>query len=158
METNKKSLEDLLSRNDYKRLTVTLKERVEDVAKRIRTKMEELDIPNDDDFYKGEIGVDNVVVSIKRVHSNSGYSYDFLAIKRIEEDPYFDVSYSWHSLEDINHDYYYCNDFNARVHGATNKEALAFVNVAGRIIEGLAEIEEEKVAAVEEALSKIVNI
>ena len=37
METNKKSLEDLLSRNDYKRLTVTLKERVEDVAKRIRT-------------------------------------------------------------------------------------------------------------------------
>ena len=49
----KKTLDEILNRNDYVRLTATLKTRVEEIAKRIREKMEELDILNDDNFDNG---------------------------------------------------------------------------------------------------------
>lgn len=55
-------LNQILARDDYKRMTAALKEKTEEVAKRIRQKMDELDIIDDDDFDKGEIGVDNIVV------------------------------------------------------------------------------------------------
>lgn len=147
-----KTLDEILNRNDYLRLTETLKERVEEIARRIRQKMVELDIENDDDFWNGEIGVDNVVVRIVRQKSSVG-TYSYLAIKREVDAEYDGTStYSYFSLEDINKDFYYSGDFNARVQGASNKEALAFLNVAKKLIQGLGEVEQEKVKAIENSL------
>lgn len=143
-------LNQILARDDYKRLTESLKEKVEEVAKRIRQKMDELDIIDDDDFDKGEIGVDNIIVRVVKVKSNSGFACEFLGIKRYEDE--YNNTY-WASLEDIEHTFYFCNDYNAKVYGATNKEALAFLNVAAKLIEGLGEIEDKKANEIQKALN-----
>lgn len=143
-------LNQILARDDYKRLTESLKEKVEEVAKRIRQKMDELDIIDDDDFDKGEIGVDNIIVRVVKVKSNSGFACEFLGIKRYEDE--YNRTY-WASLEDIEHTFYFCNDYNAKVYGATNKEALAFLNVAAKLIEGLGEIEDKKANEIQKALN-----
>lgn len=156
MTSNKnKSLDSILARNDYKRLTASLKERVEDIAKRIREKMEELDIPHDEDFYEGEICANGVTVRIDSVRTNGLGSYEFLAIRREGE---YHGEYSWYSLEDINREYYYAGDFNARVRGANSKEALAFLNVARQLIEGLGAVERVNTSMVEKALNDTENI
>ena len=136
-----KEIYEILNRNDYVRLTAKLKSRVEKLAKRIREKMKDLDISNNDDFYNGEIGIDDVAVRVKSIKSRTG-EYEFLAIKR-EGECYGESS--WYSLEDIGKEYYYAGDFSAKVVGASNKEALAFLNVARKLIEGLGNIEEERV-------------
>ena len=134
----KKTLDEILNRNDYVRLTATLKTRAEEIAKRIREKMKDLDISNNDDFYKGEIGIDDVAVRVKSIKSRTG-EYEFLAIKR-EGECYGESS--WYSLEDIGKEYL----------GASNKEALAFLNVAKKLIEGLGNIEGESVKNLQIAL------
>ena len=141
----KKTLDEILNRNDYVRLTATLKTRVEEIAKRIREKMEELDILNDDNFENGEIGVDDVVVRVVSIKKQTFGEYEYLAIKREGES-------SWYSLEDIGKEYYYAGDFSAKVVGASNKEALAFLNVAKKLIEGLGNIEDERVNNLQTAL------
>ena len=144
----KNTLDEILNRNDYIRLTATLKTIAEEIAKRIREKMEDLDIANNDDFYRGEIGIDNVVVRVKSIKSRAG-EYEFLAIKR-EGECYGESS--WYSLEDIGKEYYYAGDFSAKVVGASNKEAIAFLNVAKKLIEGLGNIEGESVKNLQIAL------
>lgn len=147
----KLDLNQILARDDYKRMSAALKEKVEEVAKRIRQKMDELDIIDDDDFDNGEIGVDNIVVRSMRVRSNSGFTYEFLGIKRYEDE--YNHTY-WASLEDIDHTFYFCSDLTAKVNGATNKEALAFLNVAAKLILGLGEIEEKKANNIQTVLNK----
>ena len=140
-----KEIYEILNRNDYVRLTAKLKSRVEELAKRIREKMEELDIVNDDNFDNGEIGVDGVVVRVIAIKRQTFGEYEYLAIKREGES-------SWYSLEDIGKEYYYAGDFSAKVVGASNKEALAFLNVAKKLIEGLGNIEGESVKNLQIAL------
>ena len=146
----KKTLDEILNRNDYVRLTATLKTRVEEIAKRIREKMEALDIANDDDnFDNGEIGIDGIVVRVVSMKRRTFGEYEYLAIKR-EGECYGD--YKWYSLEDVDKEYYYAGDFTAKVVGASNKEALAFLNVAKKLIEGLENIEDERVNNLQTAL------
>lgn len=152
---NKKSFEEMLSRNDYKRLTDRLKQRAEYIAKLIHKKMEELDISEDENYHNGEIEVNNVVVRICSKRSNGMGSYEYLAILRGGDDCYDDV---WASLEDIGHSFYWCGDYYAWVEGANNKEALAFLNVAGRIIESLDKTEDKQVEDIYAVLNKTDNI
>lgn len=142
-------LNQILERDDYKRMTAALKEKVEEIAQRIGMKMDELDIINDDDFDNGEIGADNIVVRNVIVKSDSGFTYKFLGIKRYDD---MNNYTSWASLEDIEHTFFFCNDFTAKVSGATNKEALAFLNVAAKLIKGLGEIEQKNVDEIKHAL------
>lgn len=141
-----KNLNEILNRDDYKKLTKQLKERVEKIACAISTKMFELDIEED------MINIDNVCVTCRSVRSSIG-DYDYLAIARNTE-----YGTEWYSLEDVNHSYYYCNDFNARVHGCTNKEALLFLNVASKIIEYLGVIEEKQVLHLQQSLDNTKGI
>ena len=145
---NKSNIYGILNRNDYVRLSAKLKSRVEELAKSIREKMEELDIVNDDDFDSGEIGIDDVVVRVVSMKRRTFGEYEYLAIKR-EGECYGEAS--WYSLEDIGKEYYYAGDFTAKVVGATNKEALAFLNVAKKLIEGLGELEQNRVESVKAA-------
>lgn len=135
-----KNLNEILKRDDYKKLTKQLKERVEKIACSIAVKMFDLDIERE------IIKIDDVQVTCNRVRSSGG-AYDFLAIGR--EDGY---GTNWYSLEDVNHSYYYCGDYDARVCGCTNKEALCFLNVASKIIERLDEIERAQVKEIQKAL------
>ena len=145
---NKSNIYEILNRNDYVRLSSKLKSRVEELAKRIREKMEDLDIANDDNFDNGEIGADGVVVRVVSIKRQTFGEYEYLAIKR-EGECYGESS--WYSLEDIGKEYYYAGDFTAKVVGATNKEALAFLNVAKKLIEGLGELEQKRVESVNAA-------
>lgn len=152
METTKKqqtSLDAILARTDYKRLTKNLKERVEEIAAQIRKKMIELDI-EDDAEYKGIIGCRGVKVAVCNESAN-GFSYNFLGFKA-QNDDY--IRYRWHSLEDVAHSYYFAGDFNARIEGASNNEALLFLSVARELIIGLGEIEKKKAEAIEKALQE----
>ena len=135
-----KNVNEILKRDDYKKLTKQLKERVEKIACSIAVKMFDLDIERE------IIKIDDVQVTCNRVRSSGG-AYDFLDIGR--EDGY---GTNWYSLEDINHSYYYCGDYDARVCGCTNKEALCFLNVASKIIERLDEIERAQVKEIQKAL------
>ena len=146
-----KTLDAILRRNDYARLTATLKARVEEIAKRIREKMDYLDISDDDNFDNGEIGIDGVVVRVVSMKRRTFGEYEYLAIKREGE---CHGDYKWYSLEDVGKEYYYAGDFTAKVVGATNKEALAFLNVAKKLIKGLGYIEDERVKSVEATLNR----
>lgn len=139
----------ILERDDYKRLTENLKSVTNEIAERIRKKMIQLEIDDDNDFDNGEIGVEGVTVKAMSVKSNSGLIHEFLAIKRIGDSC---GEYDWRSLQDIGDEYYFASDFNAVVNGASNKEALDFLNVAPKLIQGLGEIEQKKVDAIKSAI------
>ena len=142
-------LNQILARDDYKRMTENLKSITEEVARAIHTKMDELEIENNTDFDNGEIGADDVVVKVISVNSGSGFNRSFLGIKRYEEGAHHAY---YASLEDINSTYYFCGDFNARIYGATNKEALAFLNVAKRLIQGLGELEQKQADEIQQTI------
>lgn len=143
----------ILNRSDYSRLVASVKDKCEEVAKVVRKKMEELDIPNDPNYYYGEVAAANdIIVRVVSKRSNVG-TYDFLAIKGEEEDGDSTVT-TWHSLEDINKDYYYGGDFTARIIGANSKEALRFLNAAGDLVKSLDLIEDGQVQRGEDILSK----
>ena len=146
-----KTLDEILRRNDYARLTATLKARVEEIAKRIREKMDYLDIADDDNFDNGEIGIDGVVVRVISMKRRTFGEYEYLAIKREGE---YHGDYKWYSLEDVGKEYYYAGDFTAKVVGATNKEALEFLNVAKKLIKGLGDVEDKRVKSIEAALNR----
>lgn len=145
------NLNEILARDDYKRMTENLKSITEEVARAIHKKMDELEIEDDTDFDNGEIGVDDVVVRVITVNSNSGFNRSFLGIKRYEEG---DNHAYYASLEDINDTYYFCGDFNAKIYGATKKEALAFLNASKKLILGLGELEQHQVEEIQKVLDE----
>lgn len=142
-------LNKVLARDDYKRMTENLKSVVEEVAVKIRKKMDELDIINNTEFDNGEIGFGNVVVRSESVRSNSGFTREFLAIKRVDEKNGFTT---WRSLNDIEGTYYFCGDFNAKIYGASRKEALAFLNVARYLIIGLGKVEQKQADEIQQTI------
>ena len=148
------NLNEILARDDYKRMTENLKSVTEEVAEGIRKKMDELDIINNTEFDNGEIGFGNVVVRLDSVRSNSGFTRKFLAIKRVDEKDGF---VTWRSLEDIGNSYYFTGDYNAKIYGASNKEALAFLNVARQLIIGLGKVEQKQADEIQQAIDKYRN-
>lgn len=145
------NLNEILARDDYKRMTENLKSITEEVARAIHKKMDELEIEDNTDFDNGEIGVDDVVVRVITVNSNSGFNRSFLGIKRYEEGN----NHAYYaSLEDINDTYYFCGDFNAKIYGATKKEALAFLNASKKLILGLGELEQHQVEEIQKVLDE----
>ena len=136
-----KTLDEILKREDYKRLTSEMTERVYDIAIKIRRKMHSLDIK--------ELTVDGLKIRDCKRRSNVD-NYVFLAV--VDNEDYED------SLYDINDSGYLHNDYSCWINGATNKEALAFLNRARKIIEYLGEKEEEKVKAIQQAMADTADL
>lgn len=136
-----KTLDEILKREDYKRLTSKMAERVYDIAIKIRRKMHSLDIK--------ELTVDGLKIRDCKRRSNVD-SYVFLAV--VDNEDYED------SLYDINDSGYLHNDYSCYINGATNKEALAFLNRARKIIEYLGEKEEEKVKVIQQAMADTADL
>lgn len=152
-----KTLDEILKRDDYKRLTSQLEHRAENIAASIRHKIVELDAEDKIIKIRSEGNYD-VLVSVRSVSTRSLGSYTFLAMDCsmwLDNDDCYGTC--WASLEDIANSYYYTGDFGAWVQGAPRNAALAFLNVAKQIIEKLGEIEENKVKAVEAALNETDN-
>lgn len=123
-----KTIDEILNRSDYKRMSEQLESRCNEIAKKLRIKMYQLDL--------SEIGDYEV-----RFFRNSNGTYRFLA-------------YEGSSLEDVNNSYYYCGDFNCRVVGASHRVALRFLNNAKNLFEHLDKIEDEQTKEVSDALEK----
>ena len=131
-----KTLDEILKREDYKRLTSEMADRVHDIAIRIRCTMHCLDIT--------EITVDGLTIRDCKRCSNVD-SYEFLAV--VDDD---DFEYS---LYDINDSGYLHNDYSCYINGATNKQALAFLNRVRKISEYLGEKEAEKIKQLKQAMA-----
>ena len=138
----KKTIDEILNRNDYSRLTEQMRQRVEEIAERIHYKLDDLDIANDSDYHNGEICYSDVIVRVARYSCNDDY-YTTLTIKS------GDV---WHTLERVGREFGF-DDGNYIRGRATNNECLAFLNVARKLIEGLGYIEEKMAEAIQKALS-----
>ena len=141
------SLDSILARDDYKRMTAQLREKVEDIAHRIYKKMEELDIDE-------PIEVDGVTIERSSACANVG-TYNYLAILDNDGDRSMPEEYQGrHSLEDIGRGYYYAGDFTAWVQGASNKEALAFLKAAKDFILALGEMEQKQTDNIQKAIKE----
>lgn len=153
MNSNSKniSLDEILARKDYMRMTEQLKDKVEYIAHRICDKMFELDIEE-------SLSVDGVTIKPTSVCSNMG-GYLFLAIlDNVGDTSMQEQNIRGHSLEDIGRGYYYGCDLTAWVQGASNKEALTFLHAAKDIILKLGEIEQMQAEDIKQAIDENDNI
>ena len=142
-----KTIDEILKRDDYARLTKALKDRTEEIAVKVRRKMNDLDLD--------EIYIEGLTLIVKEYSADHGqYHFDNLSIKQycaVDYDGGYD---EYLSLEDINESYYAYDDYYCKVEGASNKEALKFLNSAKKIFEYLDEIETQQVNEVNKALEE----
>ena len=142
-----KSIDEIINRDDYTRLTKTLKDRTEEIAVKVRRKMNDLDLYT--------IKVDGLTLTVKKYSADYGqYHSDKLSIERHCIDDYKEEYNEYVSLEDINESYYLAGDYKCWITGASNKEALKFLNSAKKIFEYLDEIETQQVNDVTKALEE----
>ena len=127
-----RTLEEIINRNDYTRLTHDLNGRVQELAKVVRNKMVELDLYELKNYY----------YQIRTLHSSCG-DYSYLECYEDEE--------LEGSLED-NSSFCYCGDFNARVCAASNKSKLIFLNNVKAILQELDETETKQVEEINKAI------
>ena len=142
-----KSIDEIINRDDYARLTKALKDRTEEIAVKVRRKMNDLDLD--------EIYIEGMTLIVKEYSADHGqYHFDNLSIKQycaVDYDGGYD---EYLSLEDINESYYAYDDFNCKIEGASTKQALKFLNSAKKIFEYLDEIETQQVNDVNKALEE----
>lgn len=131
-----KTLDEIISRDDYKRVNDALKNKVNELAKLVRKKMYQLD--------EEEIYLNGIELSICTERANSGFSTEYLAICEGE---------SYNSLE---HQFgeYFAGDFCARIDPASSGAYLDFLNNARAIFNALDELETEKAEACQKALDE----
>ena len=143
-----KTIDEILKRDDYARLTKTLKDRTEEIAVKVRRKMKDLDID--------EMIINGFKIVVKKYSADNGqYHFDNLSIKQYCTDYRNDGGYyEYLSLEDINESYYAYDDFKCKIEGASNKQALKFLNSAKKIFEYLDDTESEQVNDVTKALEE----
>ena len=146
-----KTIDEILKRDDYARLTKAMKDRTEEIAVKVRHKMQDLDLDT--------IKVDGLTLTVKEYSADYGqYHSDKLSIERHCSDDYNEEYNEYVSLEDINESYYLAGDYKCRITGASNKEALKFLNAAKKIIEYLDDTESEQVNDVNKALEETKDI
>ena len=143
-----KSIDEIINRDDYARLTKALKDRTEEIAVKVRRKMEDLDLD--------EIDIEGMTLIVKEYSADYGqYHSDRLSIERHFIDDDYDREYNEYlSLEDINESYYLAGDYKCRITGANNKEALKFLNSVKKIFEYLDDTESEQFNDVNKALEE----
>lgn len=144
-----KTVTEIIERNDYKRLTPSLKERTEEVAEIIRKKMRQLHIDNI------KLDEDNVTLKFETFNANCGSSYTCLMLLRgVEYDDWYEKNVEKYvSIESIGHSWYYGGDYDCYIVGANYKEALKFLNNANSIMQQLDKIETKQVEEVNKALA-----
>lgn len=142
-----KSIDEIINRDDYTRLTKALKDRTEEIAVKVKRKMKDLDLD--------EMIINGFKIVVKKYSADYGqYHSDKLSIERYCPVDYDGGYYEYLSLEDINESYYLAGDYKCKIEGASNKQALKFLNSAKKIFEYLDDTESEQVNDVTNALEE----
>jgi len=132
-----KTLQQIIERDDYKRLSRNLANKVEELAEIIIKKMEELDIDE-----LGELAI------IKK--SSSYFTQKYLVMKK---DYYYQSGVlnvcRNSTLGNGRIGFYYAGDFSQWVDFATNQQALYFLSNFKKYMELLDEVESRKTAEIE---------
>lgn len=133
---------------DYDELTNKLAERSAEVARLIRKKMIELDIPHDKNFEDGEIIFEDFnyrgkAIRIEKVEVCDN-TIEYLAIKNYEYDDNDKKTYSWHSLEHVNQALQWEDYSDVKIIGANNEEAISFLHSASNIYNLLSRLKEDR--------------
>lgn len=129
-----KSIDEIINREDYKKLNEALKERSIQIAKMLRGLMYELEI--------GQLG-DYRICEVK----GNGCSEDYLGILVDGTDE------EYHSLEH-GKSFHYANDFHCWIQAATGQERLQFLNAAKTLFEEIDNMKTERCQKIENALSE----
>ena len=140
----------------YEELTKKLAERSAEAARIIKKKMIEPDIQNDSEFedgkfvfYYGLIGY--ITIRVEKVEV-WGKPIEYLAILRTGHDDNGKAAEFWKSLEHLNRTLCWDGEPDVEIDGASNKEAIVFLNCANEIYDYLSKLKERR--AKENAMKK----
>ena len=143
----KTDINKILERQDYSRMTESLREKCNQVAEVISKKMKDLELDGTDEglFVNGIklFCVDDCLyIHTPEEEINSDYCIEYRPVCSM-------VTYKNFDIDDVGHfDMFPC----------PNKRALKFLNNAVAIIRKLGEIEQEKVDAIGKSLESIKNL
>ena len=132
----------------YEELTKKLAERSADVARIIKKKMIELDIQNDSEFEDGKFVffygvIDYFIIRVEKVEVY-GKPIEYLAILFKEHDDNGKTVEFWKSLEHLNRTLCWDGEPDVEIDGASNKEAIVFLNHANEIYDYLSKLKERR--------------
>ena len=132
----------------YKELTNKLAERSADVARLIRKKMIEPDIQNDSEFEDGKFVfyyglIEYITIRVEKVEV-WGKPIEYLAILCTEHDDNGKTAEFWKSLEHLNLTLCWDGEPDVEIDGASNKEAIIFLNCANEIYDYLSKLKERR--------------
>lgn len=134
-------LNKILARQDYVKLTKSLREKCDYVENVISTKMEELELDGSDN---------GIVANDMRIFCVKGY----LFVRTPEKEDGYSFEYRQVNSNDNDISDIFSNEVDRafRFYPCSNKHALRFLNNAVAIIEKLGEIEQKKVDAINKAI------
>lgn len=132
----------------YKELTNKLAERSAEVARLIKKKMIELDIAHDSEFEDGKFEffyglIDYFIIRVEKVEVY-GKPIEYLAILFKEHDDNGKTVEFWKSLEHLNRTLCWDGEPDVEIDGASNKEAITFLNCANEIYDYLSKLKERR--------------
>ena len=132
----------------YKELTNKLAERSAEVARLIKKKMIELDIAHDSEFEDGKFeffyGLINYFIIRGEKVEVYGKPIEYLAILCTEHDDNGKAVEFWKSLEHLNRTLCWDGEPDVEIDGASNKEAIVFLNCANEIYDYLSKLKERR--------------
>lgn len=149
------------NKDNYDELTKKLAERSAEVARIIKKKMIELDIQNYFEFEDGKFEdgklvfyyglIEYITIRVEKVEV-WGKPIEYLAILRTGHDDNGKTAEFWKSLEHLNRTLCWDGEPDVEIDGASNKEAIAFLNCANEIYDYLPKLKERR--AKENAMKK----
>ena len=145
--TTNVDLNQILARQDYVKMTKSLRERCDAVEDAISDKMVELDLKG----YRNSIVVNGmrIVCLVDAV---------YVRTQELEDDICPCAEYRAISTQVNNRQEYYDDHDHYKNYPCPNKYALRFLNNAVAIIEELGKIEQKKVEAIEQAIDATKNL
>lgn len=138
-----KTLEQIIEREDYKKLTVNLKDRTLELAEKMMRFACELGLDEYDEFK-----VAGLCFNIKVVKSRSGFSQRHLFIR----DEYYYEALTLRISQCL------FVDYNCYVRAASNSTRLVFLNKAKQIFKELEDIQNRQIEKIETALKESENL
>ena len=132
----------------YKELANKLAERSAEVARLIKKKMIELDIQNDSEFEDGKFIfyyglIEYITIRVEKVEV-WGKPIEYLAILCAGHDDNGKTVEFWKSLEHLNRTLCWDGEPDVEIDGASNKEAIVFLNCANEIYDYLSKLKERR--------------
>lgn len=139
-----KTLDEILNNGEYKKMNAALKARSIELAEKIQTAMEELDIEK----------IGNYKVIEKSTRSNGGRTDLYVICPEEDDGGYYET---YHCLT-VENDMNYAGDIYCHIDAATSKERVQFLNDAKGLLTKILNARIKKIEAIEKAISESKNL